>query len=94
MKKNLSFLAILFSLLFNIQIGFTHDIEHQYHGDEHHENSFEYEDCRLQDHSTKTTNFSSSNFEFYFNRSFQFNDNFFLRDAFALKLVAYQSRAP
>ena len=94
MKKYLSFFVILLSLLFNIQIGFTHDIEHQYHGDEHHENSFECEDCRLQDHSTKTTNFSSSNFEFYFNRSFQFNDSFFLRDAFALKLVAYQSRAP
>ena len=94
MKKYLSFLVILFSLLCNIQIGFTHDIEHQYHEDEHHENSFECEDCILQDHSTKTTNFSSSNFEFYFNRSFQFNDSFFLRDAFALKLVAYQSRAP
>ena len=94
MKKNLSFLVILFSLLFNIQIGFTHDIEHQCHEDAHHENSFECEDCRLQDHSTKTTNFSSSNFEFYFNPSFQFNDSFFLRDAFALNLVAYQSRAP
>ena len=94
MKKYLSFFVILLSLLFNIQIGFTHDIEHQYHEDEHHKNSFECEDCRLQDHSTKTTNFSSSNFEFYFNRSFQFNDSFFLRDAFALNLVAYQSRAP
>ena len=40
MKRNLSFLVILLSLLFNIQIGFTHDIEHQYHEDEHHENSF------------------------------------------------------
>ena len=94
MKKNLSFLVILLSLLFNIQIGFTHDIEHQYHGDEHHENSFECEDCRLQDHSTKTNNFTSTNTDFYFNPSFQFNDSYFLRDAFALNLVAYQSRAP
>ena len=94
MKKYLSFFVILLSLLFNIQIGFTHDIEHQYHGDEHHGNSFECEDCRLQDHSTKTTNFTSTNTDFYFNPSFQFNDSYFLRDAFAPNLVAYQPRAP
>ena len=35
MKKNLSYLLILLSLLFNIQVGFTHDIEHQYHDNEH-----------------------------------------------------------
>jgi len=57
MKKNLSYLLILFSLLFNIQTGFTHDIEHQYHGDEHHESAFDCEDCVLQDHSTKTDQF-------------------------------------
>ena len=94
MNKNLSFLVILLSLLFNIQIGFTHDIEHQYHGDEHHENSFECEDCRLQDHSTKATNFTSTNTQFHFNSSFQFNNSYFLRGDFALNLVAYQSRAP
>ena len=37
MKKNISFLIILLSLLFNIQVGFTHDIEHQYHDDVHHD---------------------------------------------------------
>ena len=94
MKKNLSFLVILLSLLFNIQIGFTHDIEHQYYEDEHHENSFECEDCIIQDHSTKTNNFTSTNSEFYFEPSFQFNDGYFLRDDLALNLVAYQSRAP
>ena len=94
MRKIVIKLAILVSLLFNIQIGFTHDIEHQYHEDEHHENSFECEGCRLQDHSTKTNNFTSTNSEFYFEPSFQFNDSYFLRDAFAPNLVAYQSRAP
>ena len=94
MRKTLKTLTVLLSLLFNIQIGFTHDIEHQYHEDEHHENSFECEDCRLQDHSTKTTNFTSTNTDFYFNPSFQFNDSYFLRDAFAPNLVAYQPRAP
>ena len=94
MRKIVIKLAILLSLLFNIQIGFTHDIEHQYHGDEHHENSFECEDCILQDHSTKTNNFTSTNSEFYFEPSFQFNDGYFLRGDFALNLVVYQSRAP
>jgi len=37
MKKNISFLLVLLSLLFNIQVGFTHDIEHQYHDDIHHD---------------------------------------------------------
>ena len=34
MKKNLSFILVLLSLLFNIQVGFTHDIEHPYHDNE------------------------------------------------------------
>ena len=37
MKKNLSFILVLLSLLFNIQVGFTHDIEHPYHDNEHTE---------------------------------------------------------
>jgi len=39
MKKNLSFIIVLLSLLFNIQVGFTHDIEHPYHDNEHTEDS-------------------------------------------------------
>ena len=39
MKKNISFLLVLLSLLFNIQLGFTHDIEHQYHDDAHHDDA-------------------------------------------------------
>ena len=39
MKKNILFLLILVSLLFNIQAGFTHDIEHQYHDDAHHDDA-------------------------------------------------------
>ena len=34
-EKNLSFINYLLSLLFNIQVGFTHDIEHQYHDNVH-----------------------------------------------------------
>tara|TARA_Y100000389_G_scaffold189175_1_gene212620 strand:- start:80 stop:304 length:225 start_codon:yes stop_codon:yes gene_type:complete len=74
-------------------MGFTEDIEHQYHEDSYHENTLECEECTLKDHSTKTTNFSS-NFDFSFDQSFQFNDNFLVRDVFSLGVAAYQSQAP
>ena len=105
MKKNISFLIILLSLLFNIQVGFTHDIEHQYHDDVHHDdvhhddvhnkNLIVCEDCTftVTDHSAKTINFSS-NFDFSFDQSFQVNDNYLIRDSFSVGIVAYQSQAP
>ena len=46
MKKNILFLLILVSLLFNIQAGFTHDIEHQYHNDAHHDDAH-HDDAHL-----------------------------------------------
>ena len=100
MKKNISFLITLLSLLFNIQVGFTHDIEHQYHDDVHHDdvhhkNLIVCEDCTftVTDHSAKTTNLSSD-FDFSFNQTLQINDNYLLRDSFSLSIAAYQSRAP
>ena len=100
MKKNISSLITLFSLLFNIQVGFTHDIEHQYHDDVHHDdvhhkNLIVCEDCTftVTDHSAKTTNLSSD-FDFSFNQTLQINDNYLLRDSFSLGIAAYQSRAP
>ena len=105
MKKNISFLLVLLSLLFNIQVGFTHDIEHQYHDDAHHEdahhdgahnkNLIVCEDCTftVTDHSAKTTNFSSS-FDFSFDQSFQSNTIYLVRDTFFLGTAAYQSQAP
>ena len=105
MKKNISFLLVLLSLLFNIQVGFTHDIEHQYHDDAHHDdahhdgaynkNLIECEDCTftVTDHLAKTTNFSSK-FDFSFDQSFQINDNYLVRDTFFLGTAAYQSQAP
>jgi hypothetical protein len=105
MKKNISFLLVLLSLLFNIQLGFTHDIEHQYHDDAHHDdahhddaynkNLIVCDDCTftVTDHSAKTTNFSSK-FDFSFDQSFQINDNYLVRDAFFLGTAAYQSQAP
>ena len=100
MKKNLSLIFVLLSLLANIQIGFTHDIEHQYHDDVHHDdvhsqNLIECEDCTfvVTDHSAKTTNLSSG-FDFSLDQSYQIIDNYLARDSFSLGLVAYQSRAP
>ena len=105
MRKNISFLLVLLSLLFNIQLGFTHDIEHQYHDDAHHDdahhddaynkNLIVCEDCTftVTDHSAKTTNFSSK-FDFSFDQSFQINDNYLVRDTFFLGTAAYQSQAP
>jgi hypothetical protein len=100
MKKNLSFILVLLSLLVNIQVGFTHDIEHQYHDDVHHDdvhhkNLIVCEDCTftVTDHSAKTTNLSSD-FDFSFNQTLQINDNYLLRDSFSLGIAAYQSRAP
>jgi len=51
MKKNLSFVLILLSLLFNIQVGFTHDIEHPYHDNEqtedlHHDSDHHHDDVQ------------------------------------------------
>ena len=105
MKKNISFLLVLLSLLFNIQVGFTHDIEHQYHDDIHHDdihhddaynkNLIECEDCTftVTDHSAKTTNFSSK-FDFSYDQSFQSNTIYLVRDTFFLGTAAYQSQAP
>ena len=105
MKKNISFLLVLLSLLFNIQVGFTHDIEHQYHDDIHHDdahhddaynkNLIECEDCTftVTDHSAKTTNFSSK-FDFSFDQSFQSNTIYLVRNTFFLATAAYQSQAP
>ena len=110
MKKNLSFILVLLSLLFNIQVGFTHDIEHPYHDNEHTEDShhdsdhhddvqnnnlIECEDCTFSvTDHSAKTKNLSSNFDFSFNQTFQINDNYLVRDAFSLGIAAYQSRAP
>ena len=110
MKKNISFLIILLSLLFNIQVGFTHDIEHQYHDNEHtedlHHDSEHHDDVHnknlmvCEDCTFTVTDHSaktinfSSNFDFSFNQTFQINDIYLVRDLFSIGIVAYQSQAP
>ena len=110
MKKNISFLLVLLSLLFNIQLGFTHDIEHQYHDDAHHDdahhddahhddsynkNLIECEDCTFTvTDHSAKTTNFLSKFDFSFDQSFQINDNYLVRDTFFLGTAAYQSQAP
>ena len=110
MKKNLSFVLILLSLLFNIQVGFTHDIEHLYHDNEqtedlhhdsdHHDdvknnNLIECADCTFSvTDHSAKTTNLSSNFDFSFNQTFQINDIYLVRDLFSIGIVAYQSQAP
>tara|TARA_B100000768_G_scaffold148430_1_gene142387 strand:- start:77 stop:409 length:333 start_codon:yes stop_codon:yes gene_type:complete len=110
MRKNLSFLLILLSLLFNIQVGFTHDIEHQYHDNENtedlhhdsdHHDDFHNKNLTVCEECTFTvTDHSaktinfSSDFDFSFNQTFQINDNYLVRDPFSVGIVAYQSQAP
>ena len=110
MQKKLSFILILLSLLLNIQVGFTHDIEHQYHDndhtedlhhdsdhhdDVHHNNSIVCKDCTFTVTDHSAKTINiASDFEFSFNQTFQINDNYLLRDAFSVGIAAYQSRAP
>ena len=69
MKKNLSFILVLLSLLFNIQVGFTHDIEHPYHDNEHtedlHHDSDHHDDVKnnnlIEEFECKTYCFKALN---------------------------------
>jgi len=49
MKKNLSLIFVLLSLLANIQIGFTHGIEHHYHHDDVHHDDVHHDDFHHDD---------------------------------------------
>ena len=108
-KKNIILLLISLSLVFNIQIGFTHDIEHYYHHgetheshhdethDDHHGETHESEsncdECFLYNHLAETTGLDQESPSFVFLESIFF-DKYLFKNIFALKFVTYQSRAP
>lgn len=92
LKKELQFLLFVFSLMFNIHVGNAHDVEHFYH-DEHHESESECEDCLLKHHLVKSNNVEESN-TLYFSSENIFYDNYYFKNTFSVKFVAYQSRAP
>ena len=90
-KKSLFILVILSSLLFNIQAGFTHDVEHINH--ESHDSLIDCEDCVLKHHIAKSHDLSNS-FDFEFSNHTDPNQNYLQNNSIAYAFVAYQSQAP
>ena len=91
-KKNLYLFLILVSLLFNVQAGFAHDIQHQYH-DVNNEASHDCEDCTLKHQVLKSTLLFKAS-KFHLANEDKFFDNYQLKNLFSLSFVAYQSQAP
>ena len=90
-NKNLALFLVFLSLLFNIQLGFTHDVEHINH--DHHESSLECEDCLLKHNLVKSTNLNTA-FDFKTPDHISLNDNYLINNNIVYTFVAYQSRAP
>ena len=89
--KSITTFVVFLSLVFNIQLGFTHDVEHINH--DHHESSLECEDCLLKHHLVKSTNLITA-FDFNFNDHTSLNDNYIINNNIVYTFVAYQSQAP
>jgi len=92
LKKYLYLVLILFSLLFNVQASFSHDIEHHYHDEDSH-SLHDCEDCVLKHHVLKSA-LPSNLTKFSFDSAHEFFENYQLKNFFAEHFVAYQSRAP
>lgn len=94
-KKNLYLFVVLFSLLFNVQAGLTHGVEHINHIDHgHHEDSsMECEDCLLNHLLVKSKD-SSNDFDLNFPNNSNLFDNYNLSKSFTYIFVAFQSNAP
>jgi hypothetical protein len=90
-NKNLTVFLVFLSLLFNIQLGFTHDVEHINH--DHHESALECEDCLLKHHLVKATNLNTA-FDFKTPDHISLSANYLINNNIVYTFVAYQSRAP
>ena len=90
-KKSIITFLVFLSLLFNIQLGFTDDVEHIDH--RYHDSSLECEDCLLKHHLVKSTNLITA-FDFKTHDHTNLNDNYFLSNNIAYVFVAYYSNAP
>ena len=90
-KKSLFILVILSSLLFNIQAGLTHDVEHINH--ESHDSLIDCEDCVLKHHIAKSPDLPNP-FDFKFLNHTNLNDNYSQNNSVDNTFVAYQSQAP
>ena len=90
-KSYLYTFVILFSLVFNIQAGYAHDIEHIDH--ESHQSSADCGDCLLNYHLDKSNDLSI-HIEYDFSIHTKPKDNYLISKTFVYRFVAYQSRAP
>jgi len=96
MKKNLSFILVLLSLLFNIQVGFTHDIEHPYHDNErtedlHHDSDHDHDDVQnnnlieCEDCTFTVTDHSVKTTNLSADFDFSFNQTFQINDNYLVR---------
>ena len=96
MKKNLSFILVLLSLLFNIQVGFTHDIEHPYHDNEHtedshHDSDHHHDDVQnnnlieCEDCTFTVTDQSAKTTNLYADFDFSFNQTFLINENYLVR---------
>ena len=90
-KRSLYILVVVFSLLFNVQAGFTHDVEHINH--QLHDSLIDCEDCLLKHHLVKSINLIAA-FDSNFHDHTNLNDNYPLSKNLAYTFVAFQSNAP
>ena len=96
MKKNLSFILVLLSLLVNIQVGFTHDIEHPYHDNEHtedlhHDSDHHHDDVKnnnlieCEDCTFTVTDHSAKTTNLSSDFDFSFNQTFQINDNYLVR---------
>ncbi len=104
MKKFLITSLVFLSLIFNIQAGFAHDIEHLNHDqhendvaceehDDERKNEAACEQCLLNYHLAKSTNLNSF-LDVETNNYFHFDDSYFINSNIFYAFLAYQSQAP
>lgn len=104
MKQVIITFLVFFSLIFNIQAGFSHDIGHLSHDqhendvaceehDEERTNEAACEHCLLYYHLVKSPNMNSI-LDFESNNYVHFDNSYFINSNIIYAFLAYQSQAP
>ena len=91
-RKNINLFVLLFALLFNIQTGLTHGVEHVFHASDT-EHSPDVETCLLESNVTKSNDLSDR-FHVQISNDNQFYDHYYLGTQPSYRFFAYQSRGP
>ena len=104
MKQAIITFLVFFSLIFNLQAGFSHDIAHLNHDqhendiaceehDEERTNEAACEQCLLYYHLVKSPNLNSL-LDFESNNYVHFDKSYFINSNIIYAFLAYQSQAP